>query len=109
LGSKSAYLIEFLHTLKFDKVGIFEIVWKLELRLQKELVLPTNKICRGYIHNWSTVLFYVLFLSIVLLYVLFVCGCVLCCCHRASTKLQLNISYRIISYHFVSAHIKPRN
>ena len=31
--------------------------------------------------------------------VLFVCMCVLNYCHRVATQLQLNISYRIISYH----------
>jgi hypothetical protein len=41
------------------------------------------------------VLFYVLFLSIVLFYVLSVCKCVLYYCHRVSTQLQLNISYHI--------------
>ena len=37
--------------------------------------------------------------------VLFVCKCVLYCCHRVSTQLQLtNISYHI-SYHILSYHI----
>ena len=45
-------------------------------------------------NSW-TVLFYVLFVSIVLFYVLFVCKCVLYYCHRVSTQLQLNVSYRI--------------
>jgi len=36
-------------------------------------------------------LFYVLFVSIVLFCVLFVCKCVLYYCHRVATKLQLNI------------------
>ena len=45
------------------------------------------------------------FVSIVLFYVLFVCKCVLYCCHRVPTQLQLNISYHIISYHIISYHI----
>jgi len=41
-------------------------------------------------------LFYVLFVSIVFFYVLFVCKCVLYYCHRVVTQLQLNISHHII-------------
>jgi len=48
--------------------------------------------------------FYVLFVSIVLFCVLFMCKCVLYHCHRMATQLQLNISY-IISYHIISHHI----
>jgi hypothetical protein len=44
------------------------------------------------------VLFCVLFLSILLFYVFFVCKCVLYYCQRVSTQLQLNISYHILSY-----------
>ena len=40
-------------------------------------------------------MFYELFLSIVLFYVLVVCKCVLYYCHGVSTQLQLNISYHI--------------
>jgi hypothetical protein len=43
----------------------------------------------------------VLFVSIVLFCVLFVCKCVLYYCHRVSTQLQLNISYNII----ISSHL----
>ena len=42
--------------------------------------------------NYRTVLFYMLFVSIVLFHVLFVCKCVLYYCHRVATQLQLNIS-----------------
>jgi len=41
---------------------------------------------------------YVLFVSIVLFYVLFVCKRVLYYCHRVVTQLQLtNISYHIVT------------
>jgi hypothetical protein len=42
------------------------------------------------------IIFYVLFLSIVLFYELFVCKYVLYYCHRVSTQLKLNISYHHI-------------
>jgi len=44
--------------------------------------------------------------------VLFVCICVLYYCHQVATQLQLNISYRITSYHIISykkARIKILN
>ena len=44
-------------------------------------------------HSPWIVLFCVLFVSIVLFYVLFVCKCVLYYSHRVSTQSQLNISY----------------
>jgi hypothetical protein len=58
--------------------------------------------------NRWIVLFCVLFVSIVLFYLLFVCKCVLYYCHRVSTQLQLNVSYHMsytVSYCIISYHI----
>jgi len=49
------------------------------------------------------------FVSTVLFYVLFVCQCVLYCCHRVSTQLQLNISYHIISNRYQRVIINSCN
>ena len=49
------------------------------------------------------VLFYVLFLSTVLFYVLSVCKCVMYHCHRVSTQLQLTISYPIMYKMYMTA------
>jgi hypothetical protein len=56
-----------------------------------------------FMYSYLYVLFYVL-CFIVLFYVLFVFKCVLYCCHRVSTQLQLtNISY-IVSYVFFTLY-----
>jgi len=47
----------------------------------------------------------VLFVSIMLFFVLFMCKRVLYCCLRVSTKLQLNVSY----HHIISCHISYHN
>jgi hypothetical protein len=61
------------------------------------------------IRYWPTVLFFVLFLSIVLFYILFVCECVLYYCHRVPIQLHAiyHIIYHIILYHIISNHIIP--
>jgi len=48
-----------------------------------------SKMGHGPHSSQLTVLFYVLLVSIVSFYVLFVCKCVLYYCHRMSTHLQL--------------------
>ena len=48
-----------------------------------------------YVLFVSIVFFYVLFVSIVLFYALFVRKCVLYYCHRVATQLQLHTSYHI--------------
>jgi hypothetical protein len=59
----------------------------------------------GTLPNWWTVLIYLLFVSIVLFYVFFVCKFVLYYCHRVANQLQINISYHIMSYRIISHHI----
>jgi len=52
--------------------------------------------------NCVVLLFYVLFVSVVLFCVLFVCKCVLYYCHQVATQLQLNILYHISYITYIS-------
>jgi len=84
-------------------------------------VMQTHGGVELQLHSFLIVLFFfncvfnILFVSIVLFYVLFMCKCVLYYCHRVSTQLQLKIYHiipyatchmsHIMSYHTISYHI----
>jgi hypothetical protein len=76
--------------------SVYVYVWLLWLRFFRAFPQLLGK-CQGKTRKGGARP--ALFLIFVL-YVLFVCKCVLYYCHRVDTQLQLtNISYHIISYH----------
>jgi len=79
----------------FEQPRIFALYFIKGAILEKKIIR-----CKMCVLILSTCFVSNFFVNCVVLYVLFVCKCVLYYCHRVVTQLQLtNVSYHIMSYH----------